>query len=42
MLEDAVAVIEPLMVQEATVFNVEKFFDWVSSSDDFCSAFKKQ
>jgi hypothetical protein len=29
MLEDAVAVIEPLMVQEATVFNVEKFFDWV-------------
>jgi ureidoacrylate peracid hydrolase len=42
MLEDAVSQIGPSMMQEATVFNVEKFFGWVSSSDNFCSAFKTQ
>jgi ureidoacrylate peracid hydrolase len=41
MLEDAVSHIGPPMMQEATVFNVEKFFGWVSSSDDFCNAFKQ-
>lgn len=41
MLEDAVSHIGPQIMQEATVFNVEKFFGWVSSSEDFYSAFKK-
>ena len=41
MLEDAVSVIGPPMMQEATVFNVEKFFGWVSTVEDFCTAFKK-
>ncbi|RDW65088.1 hypothetical protein BP6252_10739 [Coleophoma cylindrospora] len=41
MLEDAVSQIGPPMMQEATVFNIEKFFGWVSSSDDFCSAFSR-
>lgn len=42
MLEDAVSHIGPPMMQEATVFNVEKFFGWVSSSEDFCNAFKME
>jgi len=41
MLEDAVSHIGPQMMQEATVFNVEKFFGWVSSSEEFCKAFKQ-
>lgn len=41
MLEDCVSSIGPPMMQEATVFNVEKFFGWVSSSEDFYNAFKK-
>jgi ureidoacrylate peracid hydrolase len=40
MLEDAVSHIGPPMMHEATVFNVEKFFGWVSTSDEFCTAFK--
>ncbi|RDW75400.1 hypothetical protein BP6252_06542 [Coleophoma cylindrospora] len=42
MLEDAVSQIGPPMMQEATVFNVEKFFGWVSSSDDFCRAVEQE
>ncbi len=41
MLEDAVSAIGPPMMQEATVFNVENFFGWVSSSGDFCDAFNR-
>lgn len=40
MLEDGVSQIGPQMLHDATVFNVEHFFGWVSTSDDFCSAFK--
>lgn len=39
MLEDVVSPIGGPAMQEATVFNVEKFFGWVSSSEDFCEAF---
>ena len=42
MLEDAVSPIGPPVMQEATVFNIEKFFGWVSSSEDFCGAFEKR
>lgn len=41
MLEDSVSQIGPPMMQEATVFNIEKFFGWVSTSDKFCNAFAK-
>lgn len=27
------------MMQEATVFNVEKFFGWVAKAEDFVKAF---
>jgi ureidoacrylate peracid hydrolase len=39
MLENAVSPIGGQAMQDATVFNVEKFFGWVSSSEDFCEAF---
>ena len=39
MLEDATHHLGPPMMQEATVFNVEKFFGWVSTVADFCGSF---
>jgi len=40
MLEDATHHLGPPFLQQATVYNVETFFGWVSSVDDFCSAVK--
>jgi ureidoacrylate peracid hydrolase len=39
MLEDATHHLGPPAMQEATVYNVEKFFGWVSSVADFCGSF---
>ena len=39
MLEDATHHLGPDFVREATLYNVEKFFGWVSSVTDFCGAF---
>jgi ureidoacrylate peracid hydrolase len=39
MLEDATHHLGPDFVREATLYNVEKFFGWVSSVPDFCGAF---
>ncbi len=39
MLEDATHHLGPPAMQEATVYNVEKFFGWVSTVADFCGAF---
>ena len=39
MLEDACHQAGPEFLQAATVFNVETFFGWVSTTADFCSAF---
>ena len=39
MLEDATHHLGPAMMQEATVYNVEKFFGWVSTVADFCGSF---
>jgi ureidoacrylate peracid hydrolase len=39
MLEDATHHLGPPMMQEATVYNVEKFFGWVSTTQDFCGSF---
>ena len=36
MLEDATHHLGPPAMQEATVYNVEKFFGWVSTVADFC------
>jgi ureidoacrylate peracid hydrolase len=36
LLEDATHQAGPAFLQEATVYNVEKFFGWVSSTADFC------
>lgn len=41
MLEDAVHQAGPAFLQEATVYNVEKFFGWVSKTADFCGAIKQ-
>lgn len=38
LLEDATHQAGPAFLQEATVFNVEKFFGWVSNTADFCGA----
>jgi ureidoacrylate peracid hydrolase len=38
MLEDATHHLGPEFVQQATVYNVEKFFGWVSTVADFCGA----
>jgi ureidoacrylate peracid hydrolase len=38
MLEDATHHLGPDFVREATVYNVEKFFGWVSTVADFCTA----
>jgi ureidoacrylate peracid hydrolase len=42
MLEDATHQAGPEFLQQATVFNVEKFFGWVSTVADFCGAFDQQ
>ncbi|WP_302480185.1 pyrimidine utilization protein B [Sphingomonas bacterium] len=39
MLEDATHHLGPPMMQEATVYNVEKFFGWVSTTADFRGSF---
>ena len=39
MLEDATHHLGPDFLQDATVYNVEKFFGWVSTVADFCGAF---
>ena len=36
LLEDATHQAGPTFLQEATVYNVEKFFGWVSTTVDFC------
>ena len=38
MLEDATHHLGPDFLQAATVYNVEKFFGWVSTAADFCGA----
>jgi ureidoacrylate peracid hydrolase len=38
MLEDATHHLGPDFIQQATVYNVEKFFGWVSTTADFCTA----
>jgi len=40
MLEDATHHLGPDFLQKATVYNVETFFGWISSVEDFCSAVK--
>ncbi len=39
MLEDATHHLGPEFIQQATVYNVEKFFGWVSTVADFCGSF---
>lgn len=38
MLEDATHHLGPDFIRQATVYNVEKFFGWVSNVADFCGA----
>ena len=38
MLEDATHHLGPDFVREASVYNIEKFFGWVSTVADFCTA----
>jgi ureidoacrylate peracid hydrolase len=38
LIEDATHQAGPPMLQEATVYNVEKFFGWVANTADFCGA----
>ena len=38
MLEDATHHLGPDFVRQATVYNIEKFFGWVSTVADFCTA----
>ncbi len=39
MLEDATHHLGPPAMQDATVYNIEKFFGWVSTTADFCGSF---
>jgi ureidoacrylate peracid hydrolase len=39
MLEDATHHLGPPQMQAASVYNVEKFFGWVSNVADFCGTF---
>ena len=39
MLEDATHHLGPPEMQDATVYNIEKFFGWVSTVADFCGSF---
>jgi ureidoacrylate peracid hydrolase len=38
MLEDATHQLGPDYIQRSTIYNVETFFGWVSTVDDFCQA----
>jgi ureidoacrylate peracid hydrolase len=38
ILDDATHHLGPDFIREATIYNVEKFFGWVSSTADFCTA----
>jgi ureidoacrylate peracid hydrolase len=38
LLEDATHQAGPAFLQQATVYNVEKFFGWVCTTQDFCAA----
>lgn len=38
MLEDATHHLGPDFIQQATVYNIEKFFGWVSTVADFCGS----
>lgn len=38
LLEDATHQAGPAFLQEASVYNIEKFFGWVSNTADFCGA----
>jgi ureidoacrylate peracid hydrolase len=40
MLEDATHQLGPDYIQKATVYNIETFFGWVSTVDDFLTAIK--
>lgn len=40
MLEDATHQLGPDFIQKATVYNIETFFGWVATVDDFCNAIK--
>ena len=42
MLEDATHHLGPDYVRDATVYNVEKFFGWVSNVADFCGSIGQQ
>lgn len=42
MLEDATHHLGPDYVRDATVYNIEKFFGWVSTVADFCGSFGQQ
>lgn len=42
MLEDATHHLGPDFVHQATIYNVEKFFGWVSSVADFCGSVGQQ
>jgi len=41
MLEDATHHLGPDFIQAASVYNVEKFFGWVSTVADFCGTFRQ-
>ena len=41
MLEDATHHLGPDFLQKATVYNVETFFGWVSTVEDFCSSLQQ-
>lgn len=38
MLEDATHQLGPAFIQQATVYNIETFFGWVATADDFMTA----
>jgi ureidoacrylate peracid hydrolase len=38
VLEDAVHHLGPDFVRQASLYNIEKFFGWVSNVADFCGA----
>ena len=41
LLEDATHQAGPAYLQEASVYNVETFFGWVSNTADFCGAIRQ-
>ncbi|UDF05184.1 pyrimidine utilization protein B [Asticcacaulis sp. AND118] len=40
MLEDATHQLGPDFIQKATVYNIETFFGWVATVNDFCNSIK--